>query len=185
MTAPVFAVVGRPNKGKSSIVATLARDDSVGIEARSGSTREARAFPMRVDGEVLYSLVDTPGIQRARAVLEWLQAHGTDAASRPATVRAGFEALRSGGTLVIVGLGAAGEELSIPINPLVQGDRRVVGALYGSSNTPVQLPEILRLYQAGRLPLDLLLDRTFRLDEANEAFDHLRTGAVGRSILVP
>lgn len=91
MTAPVFAVVGRPNKGKSSIVATLARDDSVGIEARSGSTREARAFPMRVDGEVLYSLVDTPGIQRARAVLEWLQAHGTDAASRPATVRAFVE----------------------------------------------------------------------------------------------
>ena len=108
-----------------------------------------------------------------------------EAIGRPATVRAGFESLRSSGTLVIVGLGAAGEELSIPINPLVQGDRRVVGALYGSSNTPVQLPEILRLYQAGRLPLDLLLDRTFRLDEANEAFDHLLTGAVGRSILVP
>ena len=28
---PTFAVVGRPNKGKSSIVATLARDDAVYI----------------------------------------------------------------------------------------------------------------------------------------------------------
>ncbi|HAN68315.1 MAG TPA: DUF3482 domain-containing protein, partial [Halieaceae bacterium] len=55
MNVPVFAVVGRPNKGKSSIVATLARDDSVGIEARAGSTREAREFPMRVDGETLYT----------------------------------------------------------------------------------------------------------------------------------
>lgn len=60
--APVFAVVGRPNKGKSSIVATLARDDSVFIDARAGSTRDAREFPMRVDEEILYVLVDTPGI---------------------------------------------------------------------------------------------------------------------------
>jgi GTPase Era involved in 16S rRNA processing len=87
VNVPVFAVVGRPNKGKSSIVATLARDDSVGIEARAGSTREAREFPMRVDGETLYTLVDTPGIQRARAVLEWLRAHAEDAASRPRAVR--------------------------------------------------------------------------------------------------
>tara|TARA_R110002110_G_scaffold66978_1_gene183007 strand:+ start:96498 stop:97931 length:1434 start_codon:yes stop_codon:yes gene_type:complete len=87
MTVPVFAVVGRPNKGKSSIVATLARDDSVYIAPQAGSTREARRFPMQVNGEVLYELVDTPGIQRARSVLSWLQEHNADAASRPDTVR--------------------------------------------------------------------------------------------------
>ena len=87
MSAPVFAVVGRPNKGKSSIVATLARDDSVYIDARAGSTTDARSFPMRVDGEVLYELVDTPGIQRARAVLDWLNEHCDSAAARPETVR--------------------------------------------------------------------------------------------------
>ncbi|MCB1842006.1 MAG: DUF3482 domain-containing protein [Halioglobus sp.] len=87
MTIPTFAVVGRPNKGKSSIVATLARDDSVYIDARSGSTREARSFPMTVDGETLYMLVDTPGIQRAREVLDWLQAHCTDASARADAVR--------------------------------------------------------------------------------------------------
>ena len=87
MKVPAFAVVGRPNKGKSSIVATLARDDSVYIDARSGSTREARAFPMTVDGETLYTLVDTPGIQRAREVLDWLKAHCSDASARGETVR--------------------------------------------------------------------------------------------------
>ena len=93
--APTFAVVGRPNKGKSSIVATLARDDSVFIDARAGSTRDAREFPMRVDHETLYVLVDTPGIQRARAVLDWLQANSVDAASRPAAVRQFVEAHRA------------------------------------------------------------------------------------------
>ena len=72
---PHFAVVGRPNKGKSSIVATLARDDTVRIAARAGSTRSTRRFPMRVDGQVLYELIDTPGIQRARQMLAWLRAN--------------------------------------------------------------------------------------------------------------
>jgi len=87
MTIPSFAVVGRPNKGKSSIVATLARDDSVHIAARAGSTRKTRRFPMQIDGETLYELIDTPGIQRSRSVLAWLQQHNENAASRPDTVR--------------------------------------------------------------------------------------------------
>jgi len=91
MSVPVFAVVGRPNKGKSSVVATLARDDTVHIDARAGTTRRAQRYPMQVDGEVLYELVDTPGIQRSRAVLEWLEAHCGDAAGRPAAVRAFVE----------------------------------------------------------------------------------------------
>ncbi len=94
MTIPSFAVVGRPNKGKSSIVATLARDDSVHIAARSGSTRQTRRFPMRIDGEVLYELVDTPGIQRARSLLDWLRAHNDNAASRPETVKQFLQAHR-------------------------------------------------------------------------------------------
>ncbi|WP_170150134.1 DUF3482 domain-containing protein [Parahaliea mediterranea] len=95
MSLPVFAVVGRPNKGKSSIVATLARDDSVYIDARAGSTRQARAFPMQVDGQTLYTLVDTPGFQRAREVLDVLQASCSDASGRPQAVR-DFVARHSG-----------------------------------------------------------------------------------------
>lgn len=94
MNTPRFAVVGRPNKGKSSIVATLARDDSVLIESRSGSTRKATCYPMSVNGEVLYELIDTPGIQRARRTLEWLTHHSKDASDRPATVARFVETFR-------------------------------------------------------------------------------------------
>jgi hypothetical protein len=83
---PVFAVVGHPNKGKSSLVSTLARDLSVGVGPDPGTTRRARAFPMRVEGRTLYTLVDTPGFQRARAALSWMRANEADAASRPAVV---------------------------------------------------------------------------------------------------
>lgn len=85
---PSFAVVGHPNKGKSSIVATLAEDDDIAVSAVPGTTRQSREFALVVDGQPLYQLVDTPGFQRAGELLEWLQAQPGDAASRAQSVSA-------------------------------------------------------------------------------------------------
>jgi GTPase Era involved in 16S rRNA processing len=76
---PKFAVVGHPNKGKSSIVSSLAMDDSVQISDTPGTTTKKRSFPLKVDGEILYELFDTPGFQRARRVLAWLEQHDVPA----------------------------------------------------------------------------------------------------------
>jgi len=76
---PKFAVVGHPNKGKSSIVSALAFDDAVYISDTPGSTTKKRSFPLKVDGRVLYELFDTPGFQRARRVLSWLEKHDVSA----------------------------------------------------------------------------------------------------------
>jgi len=81
-TTPVFAVIGRVNKGKSSIVSTLLEDDSVLIESAAGTTRESREYPVRVDGQVLVKLVDTPGFQQAPRALAWLREHEVSAANR-------------------------------------------------------------------------------------------------------
>lgn len=86
MNPPAFAIVGHPNKGKSSLVATLARDASVRVGPEPGTTVQAREFPMRAAGKVLYVLIDTPGFQRARATLDWLKRHDTGAASRAGVV---------------------------------------------------------------------------------------------------
>ena len=74
-SAPKFAVVGHPNKGKSSIVATLSQNDAIAIALEPGTTRAQQSYPLRVDDKILYTLVDTPGFQRPRRVLEWLEAH--------------------------------------------------------------------------------------------------------------
>lgn len=83
---PRFAVVGRVNKGKSSIVATLAEDDSVHVDARPGTTVEVREYPVRVDGRTLFVLVDTPGFEDASRALAWLKARERSAADRPGLV---------------------------------------------------------------------------------------------------
>ncbi|MFO7994443.1 MAG: GTPase/DUF3482 domain-containing protein [Marinobacter sp.] len=88
MTAPVFAVVGHPNKGKSSIVATLSQNDAIAIALEPGTTRQRQEYPLTVDGKTLYTLVDTPGFQRPRRALEWLEAHSIAASDRAETVQA-------------------------------------------------------------------------------------------------
>ena len=89
--------------------------------------------------------------------------------------------LRPGGTAIAVGLGRVGATFEVPINEIVQRQKRVVGSLYGSANPLVDLPRLFRLYLAGRLPLDELLGADYALEQVNEAYAALTQGAVGRA----
>jgi len=84
---PCFAVVGHPNKGKSSIVSTLARDDRVAVSMQSGTTHVAEYFTIEI-GLEQYQLVDTPGFQRARKVLAWLNQTKPNADQRRCCIEA-------------------------------------------------------------------------------------------------
>lgn len=87
-TCAHFCVVGHPNKGKSSIVATLTEIDSIIIGPESGTTRSSDSFDFSVDQTVLLTLTDTPGFQRAREVLHWLQQQDVPPHARADRVRA-------------------------------------------------------------------------------------------------
>jgi len=97
---PSFAVVGHPNRGKSSIVATLSQDDSVAIAKFSGTTRHSLSFPMKVDSRVMYELIDTPGFQRARKALAWMQDDVEKVHDRPEVVKRFVEYWQGSGKFV-------------------------------------------------------------------------------------
>lgn len=73
---PEFAVVGHPNEGKSSVLSTLAEDDSVRISPMPGETRECQTFPVSIDGREIIRFTDTPGFQNPRKSLQWMQEYG-------------------------------------------------------------------------------------------------------------
>ena len=76
---PEFAVVGHPNEGKSSVLSTLAEDDSVRVSPIPGETRECRRFPVVIDDHEVIAFVDTPGFQNPRRTLQWMQKYqGSD-----------------------------------------------------------------------------------------------------------
>lgn len=70
---PEFAIIGHPNEGKSSVLSTLAEDDSVRVSPIPGETVVCQSFPVRIDGREVIRFIDTPGFQNPRSTLEWLQ----------------------------------------------------------------------------------------------------------------
>jgi len=91
-----FAVVGRVNKGKSSIVSTFTEDDSVRVDPAPRSTRSCQEFRLRLRGRTLFTLIDTPGFEDAGAVLEWLEARQTSAAERGSVVEKFLQTFSAG-----------------------------------------------------------------------------------------
>jgi hypothetical protein len=87
-TPLTFAVVGRVNKGKSSIIATLAEDERVAVSALPGTTRDASEYPVVVDGRTLFTLVDTPGFEQAGQALAELESEPVTPDRRAQRVRA-------------------------------------------------------------------------------------------------
>ncbi|NKB78015.1 MAG: DUF3482 domain-containing protein [Gammaproteobacteria bacterium] len=84
---PRFAIVGHPNKGKSSLVSTLSQDENIAISLMSGTTERNQVYPMRIDGELLYELVDTPGFQRSRSAMQWLKERSSSPTDRAEAIR--------------------------------------------------------------------------------------------------
>lgn len=70
---PAYAVVGHPNEGKSSVVATLTENDSVRISPIPGETTVNREYPVRIDERAVIQFVDTPGFQHPRQILQWFR----------------------------------------------------------------------------------------------------------------
>jgi len=70
MNIPVFAVLGHPNEGKSSVVSTLAEDASVPVSDTPGETKICQAHQIFLNGKECIRLVDTPGFQNPSAVLD-------------------------------------------------------------------------------------------------------------------
>ncbi|MCA9528912.1 MAG: GTPase/DUF3482 domain-containing protein [Myxococcales bacterium] len=89
--APVFAVVGRVNTGKSSVIASLVEDDGVKISPRPGTTTECVRYDVALDDRLLFTVIDTPGFEEAARALHWLRGHADSAAERPRAVGALLE----------------------------------------------------------------------------------------------
>ncbi len=75
MTEPLkLAVVGHTNVGKTSLLRTLTRDVGFGeVSPHASTTRHVEGARLSVAGEALLELYDTPGLEDAIALLDYLE----------------------------------------------------------------------------------------------------------------
>jgi Zn-dependent alcohol dehydrogenase len=109
--------------------------------------------------------------------------HAFEVVGAPATIRLAWDALRPGGTAVVVGLAPVGVEVALPAIEFLS-EKRIVGSYYGSADPALSLRGLVDLASAGRLPLGDMVSHFIELDQVPEAFDRLRRGEGDRSVIV-
>jgi S-(hydroxymethyl)glutathione dehydrogenase/alcohol dehydrogenase len=95
---------------------------------------------------------------------------------------AALGSIHGGGKLVIMGSAPMGNMLSIAPYEFLMG-KTITGSIQGSIKPFIDIPRFVDLFMDGKLPLDKLITKTYRLDEVNEAFEALRQGKVMRSVI--
>lgn len=132
-------------------------------------------------------VINAAEVDPVAGILELTRGEGVDysfeAIGRPETIRQAFESVRKGGTAVAIGIAAKEALISIPPQLLVYGERRLQGSFYGSTRPRADFSRFADLYLAGRLKLDQLVTREWRLDQINEAFAAMNAGEVARGIV--
>ena len=99
------------------------------------------------------------------------------------TMLQAYQSLRRGGTSVIVGVARPEVTIDVSALDLFIQEKTLKGSFYGSARPHLDMPRLLELYRAGRLPLDRLISRRYPLDQINEAYAAMMAGEVARSVI--
>ena len=94
-----------------------------------------------------------------------------------------YSATRVGGKTIGIGVPAATQQLSLPAITLVVMEKTLLGSFMGSSIPRRDIPRLIDLYMAGKLPIDELLSPAVELEEINTGLDRLAQGSAVRQLL--
>jgi S-(hydroxymethyl)glutathione dehydrogenase/alcohol dehydrogenase len=157
-------------------------DMIVGIDVNPARTQLARKFglthfvnPKEVKGDLVAHLVE---LTNGGADYSFECIGNTD------TMRQALECCHRGwGTSVIIGVAAAGKEISTRPFQLVTG-RVWKGTAFGGARGRTDVPKIVDWYMEKKIAIDDLITHTMPLDRINDAFDLMSRGESIRSVVV-
>ena len=100
------------------------------------------------------------------------------------TMRQALECCHRGwGKSVIIGVAAAGQEISTRPFQLVTG-RVWLGSAFGGARGRTDVPKIVDWYMNGKISIDPLITHTLKLEDINHGFELMERGESIRSVVV-
>lgn len=90
---------------------------------------------------------------------------------------------RKAGTCVLTGMAVQGTRTSIDPQDMMLMNKTLCGTVFGSCNPRTDIPLLATLYEAGRLQLDEMVTKRYRLDEVNQAYEDLAAGELIRGVI--
>ncbi|GHD19931.1 alcohol dehydrogenase [Nocardiopsis kunsanensis] len=109
--------------------------------------------------------------------------HAFEVVGSAEVVRAAWNSTRRGGTVTVVGVGSVEDEVSFNALELFHQARTLRGCVYGSSDPDRDIPVVAELVRSGDLHLNTMITDEIALEELPEAFDRMRRGRGGRSLV--
>ncbi len=101
-----------------------------------------------------------------------------------ADVGAALALTRKGGTCVLTGLPSpALGSIAMALQDFILMNKTLCGTVFGSCNPRSDIPLLARLYESGRLLLDEMITRRYRLDDINGAYADLTSGRLVRGVI--
>jgi S-(hydroxymethyl)glutathione dehydrogenase/alcohol dehydrogenase len=110
--------------------------------------------------------------------------HSFECVGRSATIRTAWRSTRRGGQVVVVGMGAKDDNVSLSALDIFHSARTLRSSVYGNSDPDVEVPELASAVVSGKLDLDPLVTHRITLDEAPSAFERMSRGEGARSLVV-
>jgi S-(hydroxymethyl)glutathione dehydrogenase/alcohol dehydrogenase len=101
-----------------------------------------------------------------------------------ATIRQAWGSVRRGGKCVIVGVGPRDQEVTFNPLELFHFSRTLTSSVYGDSDPERDLPKLGEHVRSGQLNLGALVTHRIGLDGVAEAFERMKRGEGGRSLVV-
>ncbi len=98
------------------------------------------------------------------------------------TAEQAFGMLRPGGTATIIGMVPLGVKIELHGYDFLR-DRKLQGTSMGGNRFRVDMPRLLSLWRQGRLKLDHLISGRIKLDQINDGFTALKSGAPVRQLI--
>ncbi|WP_028847805.1 S-(hydroxymethyl)mycothiol dehydrogenase [Thermocrispum agreste] len=107
-----------------------------------------------------------------------------DAVGTPETFRQAFYARDLAGTAVLVGVPTPDMKIELPLIDVFSRGGATKSSWYGDCLPSRDFPMLIDLYLQGRLDLDAFVTEKIKLDEVEQAFEKMHSGAVLRSVVM-
>ncbi len=141
--------------------------------------------------ETALQLGATHGIASDSNVAEEIQSltggrgadYAFEAIGIPAVQELCFESVRPGGTVVLAGIARSDQQLAFSSAKLTRQEKTIMGCYYGTSDPARDFPAYAKLFQAGKLELDRLVSKRYRLEQIGEAYEDLLSGSIARGVI--
>lgn len=101
------------------------------------------------------------------------------------TLAIAFQALRKGGTMCMVGVGAD-DKRTLPFDPytLTLWRKKVTGVMFGYAQFKTDIPRYVSLFEEGKIDLDGMVTRELAIEQINEGFQAVLAGnQVARQVI--